>query len=142
MSAIDYPDARRMRLDVEFYFTAAHRLPRYDGPCNRVHGHNYKFFVALEGEARCCGEVLGSGELLYLPPGGENAVVQAAAATRLLVVGGAPFGDELVMWWNFVGRNRTEIARFVADWNAGRAFGEVRGYAGERTLAPPPRWAS
>jgi 6-pyruvoyltetrahydropterin/6-carboxytetrahydropterin synthase len=50
MAAIDYLDVRRMRLDVEFYFAAAHRLPRYDGPCNRVHGHNYRFFVALEGE--------------------------------------------------------------------------------------------
>jgi 6-pyruvoyltetrahydropterin/6-carboxytetrahydropterin synthase len=50
MSGIDYTDARRMRLDVEFYFAAAHRLPRYDGPCFRMHGHNYRFFVALEGE--------------------------------------------------------------------------------------------
>jgi 6-pyruvoyltetrahydropterin/6-carboxytetrahydropterin synthase len=50
MAAIDYTDGRRMRLDVEFYFAAAHRLPRYDGPCFRMHGHNYRFFVALEGE--------------------------------------------------------------------------------------------
>jgi 6-pyruvoyltetrahydropterin/6-carboxytetrahydropterin synthase len=50
MAAIDYTDHRRMRLDVEFYFAAAHRLPRYDGPCFRQHGHNYKFFVSLEGE--------------------------------------------------------------------------------------------
>ena len=39
-----------MRLDVEFYFAAAHRLPRYEGPCFRLHGHNYKFFVTVEGE--------------------------------------------------------------------------------------------
>ena len=50
MATIDYVDRRRMRLDVEFHFAAAHRLPRYDGPCFRLHGHNYKFFVALEGE--------------------------------------------------------------------------------------------
>ncbi len=50
MASIDYRDRRRMRLDVEFYFAAAHRLPRYEGPCFRVHGHNYRFFVALEGE--------------------------------------------------------------------------------------------
>jgi len=50
MPTIDYTDTRRMRLDVEFYFAAAHRLPRYEGPCFRMHGHNYKFFVALEGE--------------------------------------------------------------------------------------------
>ena len=50
MAAIDYTDGRRMRLDVEFHFAAAHRLPRYEGPCFRLHGHNYRFFVALEGE--------------------------------------------------------------------------------------------
>jgi 6-pyruvoyltetrahydropterin/6-carboxytetrahydropterin synthase len=50
MPAIDYTDRRRMRLDVEFYFAAAHRLPRYEGPCFRMHGHNYRFFIALEGE--------------------------------------------------------------------------------------------
>jgi 6-pyruvoyltetrahydropterin/6-carboxytetrahydropterin synthase len=50
MAAIDYTDRRRMRLDVEFHFAAAHRLPRYDGPCFRMHGHNYELVVALEGE--------------------------------------------------------------------------------------------
>ncbi len=50
MAAIDYRDRRHMRLDVEFTFAAAHRLPRYEGPCFRLHGHNYRFFVGLEGE--------------------------------------------------------------------------------------------
>lgn len=50
MATIDYGDRRRMRLDVEFHFAAAHRLPRYEGPCFRLHGHNYKLFVAVEGE--------------------------------------------------------------------------------------------
>jgi 6-pyruvoyltetrahydropterin/6-carboxytetrahydropterin synthase len=50
MKPIDYTDRRRARLDVEFTFAAAHRLPRYDGPCFRMHGHNYRMFVALEGE--------------------------------------------------------------------------------------------
>jgi 6-pyruvoyltetrahydropterin/6-carboxytetrahydropterin synthase len=48
--AIDYLDRRRMRLDVEFHFAAAHRLPRYDGPCFRMHGHNYRFEVGIEGD--------------------------------------------------------------------------------------------
>jgi 6-pyruvoyltetrahydropterin/6-carboxytetrahydropterin synthase len=48
--AIDYTDTRRMRLDVEFSFAAAHRLPRYEGPCFRLHGHNYRFQVSVEGD--------------------------------------------------------------------------------------------
>jgi 6-pyruvoyltetrahydropterin/6-carboxytetrahydropterin synthase len=50
MSAIDYRDVGRARLDVEFHFAAAHRLPRYDGPCSRMHGHNYRVVVRVEGE--------------------------------------------------------------------------------------------
>jgi len=50
MATIDYTDARRARLEVEFHFAAAHRLPRYQGPCFRMHGHNYKFLVAVEGD--------------------------------------------------------------------------------------------
>jgi 6-pyruvoyltetrahydropterin/6-carboxytetrahydropterin synthase len=50
MATIDYLDVRRARLEVEFYFAAAHRLPRYDGPCFRMHGHNYRMIVAVEGE--------------------------------------------------------------------------------------------
>jgi 6-pyruvoyltetrahydropterin/6-carboxytetrahydropterin synthase len=38
-----------MRLEVDFQFAAAHRLPRYDGPCFRMHGHNYRFQVVIEG---------------------------------------------------------------------------------------------
>ena len=47
---IDYTDARRMSLEVEFHFAAAHRLPRYEGPCFRMHGHNYRFLVTLAGD--------------------------------------------------------------------------------------------
>jgi redox-sensitive bicupin YhaK (pirin superfamily) len=92
--------------------------------------------LVLEGDARFCGEALTVGELLYLPPGHDAATLQTFAAARVLVIGGTPYRDDLVMWWNFVGRNRAEIARFVADWNAGRGFGEVRGYRGERLLSP------
>ncbi len=39
-----------MELEVEFEFCAAHRLPYYDGPCFRMHGHNYKLRVTIEGK--------------------------------------------------------------------------------------------
>lgn len=37
-----------MILKRRFRFEAAHRLPHYDGPCARVHGHTYRLVVALE----------------------------------------------------------------------------------------------
>lgn len=39
-----------MLLSVDFNFSSAHRLPYYDGPCNRLHGHNYKLRVTLAGK--------------------------------------------------------------------------------------------
>ncbi len=50
MATLDFLDVHRARLEVEFAFAAAHRLPRYEGPCFRMHGHNYRFAVVLEGE--------------------------------------------------------------------------------------------
>lgn len=41
--------APRMDLSVDFHFCSAHRLPFYDGPCFRMHGHNYRLQVTLTG---------------------------------------------------------------------------------------------
>jgi len=39
-----------MELSVDFNFCAAHRLPYYDGPCFRMHGHNYRLQVVIGGK--------------------------------------------------------------------------------------------
>ena len=39
-----------MQLSVDFEFCSAHALPYYDGPCKRMHGHNYRLQVVVEGE--------------------------------------------------------------------------------------------
>lgn len=58
---------------------------------------------------------------------------------RVLVLGGEPFGEEIVMWWNFVGRTHAEIEQFRADWEAHSArFGEVAGYVGTRADGKNP----
>ena len=39
-----------MLLSVDFHFCSAHQLPFYDGPCKRLHGHNYQLRVTLTGK--------------------------------------------------------------------------------------------
>ena len=38
--------------------------------------------------------------------------------TRLLVLGGPPFGEQIVMWWNFIGREHDEVVGYRAQWEA------------------------
>ena len=56
----------------------------------------------------------------------------------LFLVGGEPFEDDIVMWWNFVGRTHDEIVDARDAWEAGSArFGHVVGHGDERVPAPP-----
>jgi redox-sensitive bicupin YhaK (pirin superfamily) len=97
--------------------------------------------LVLEGAVEFCGERAVPGELLYLPTGHDAASLSTDAASRTLVIGGTPFTDDLLMWWNFIGRNKADIEQYTRDWNAGaEVFGEVRGYPGARLIAPPPPW--
>ena len=38
------------KLYKEVYFESAHRLLHYEGKCNRIHGHQFRVEVWLEGE--------------------------------------------------------------------------------------------
>ena len=78
------------------------------------------------------------GLMAHLPTGGSSVRLAPSGPDggRFFVVGGEPFAERLVMWWNFVARTGEEIAQFRAGWAAGR-FGEVPGYPGEPLAAPP-----
>jgi redox-sensitive bicupin YhaK (pirin superfamily) len=58
---------------------------------------------------------------------------------RALILGGTPFEEEIVMWWNFVGRSHEDIVTAREEWMAhSERFGEVEGYAGETKHLPAP----
>jgi quercetin 2,3-dioxygenase len=92
-------------------------------------------FVA-SGLAEADGVPLQPGQLLYLPTGVESAPVASRDGTTLFLLGGAPLGEQLLMWWNFVARTPAEIAAATASWGAGE-FGAVGGYRGKPLAAPP-----
>lgn len=92
--------------------------------------------LALDGAAEVDGVALHPGSLLYLGRGRTGVALRGPA--RVLLLGGEPFEERVVMWWNFVGRTHEEIARSREDWMSGSTrFGAVRGYAGEPLPAPP-----
>jgi redox-sensitive bicupin YhaK (pirin superfamily) len=79
--------------------------------------------------------------MAYLPT--DTARLSLANTTdepaRLLLLGGPPFDEEIVMWWNFVGRSHDDIVEARDEWMAHSArFGEVKGYAGDVQHLPAP----
>ncbi len=99
--------------------------------------------LLVEGDVRVgdatTGDVaLERGELQFLGDGREAVEVASASGALLFLLGGEPFTEDLVMWWNFAGRSHAEIERARADWEAGSArFGHVVTHGGERIPAPP-----
>ncbi|MEV8439633.1 pirin family protein [Actinosynnema sp. NPDC051121] len=90
--------------------------------------------VELGGTALARGTLgylgLGATALHLANPTGEPA--------RVVLLGGEPLGEDLVMWWNFVGRSHDEIAHYRDQWQAeSDRFGRVDGYPGDRLPAPP-----
>jgi quercetin 2,3-dioxygenase len=80
-------------------------------------------------------------ELAYLSPGRRSLRLHnlTDAPARVLLLGGAPFTEELVMWWNFVGRSHDDIAGYRQLWEDGdERFGAVHGYRGSLTRLPAP----
>jgi quercetin 2,3-dioxygenase len=99
-------------------------------------GHEHMIFT-VTGQARADGAELSPGSLLYLGTGRDQVKLAAAAGSTLLLLGGEPLGEPLLMWWNFVGRTPEEIATAARDWTQGSRFGQVSGYHGRPLPAPP-----
>jgi redox-sensitive bicupin YhaK (pirin superfamily) len=93
--------------------------------------------VVLDGEVAVGEHVVRPGQLGYLGRGREGLDVTALAPSRVLVLGGVPFAEKLVMWWNFVARTKEELARARTQWSTyDDRFGEVA-TALSRIPAPP-----
>ncbi|ATY99519.1 pirin family protein [Streptomyces bacillaris] len=96
--------------------------------------------LSMSGEAEVDGVPVLPGSMLYLGCGRRELPLRALSDAGLMLLGGEPFEEEIVMFWNFIGRSHEEIARAREEWMAGERFGEVKGYDGDRLAAPelPP----
>ena len=65
-----------------------------------------------------------------------HEVLGKVAGARVMLIGGQPFTETILMWWNFVARTPEEIALAREDWEQHRRFGDVRAYPGPRLTAP------
>lgn len=95
--------------------------------------------VVLDGSVAVGDTTVAPGVLAYLGEGRAEVVLDGPGPARLLVLGGEPFAEQIVMSWNFVGRSGDEVAQAARDWNAGHGrFGTVTSTLA-RIPAPAPR---
>jgi len=105
----------------------------------------YEYAVMIVDGSLSVGELRpGFGEMVYLGAGRESInLVASDNGVRFLLLGGEPFEEQLVMWWNFIGRSHEEIVAARDSWQAAIASGGndrfqlVPGYDGAALPAPP-----
>jgi redox-sensitive bicupin YhaK (pirin superfamily) len=111
--------------------------------------------LTVSGAPDVDGGELPAGSLCYLGTGRSTLRLRAETPSRLLLLGGIPFTEKIVMWWNFIARTGEEIAEARERWQAELAgeatptaaagtgsfrpgpFGAVPGYEGPALAAPP-----
>lgn len=116
-------------------FGAEFRVRGSSGAVPLAAEHEYAV-VVLDGAAEIDGERVAPGELAYLDRGRDEIGIGGSATGLLL--GGEPFPDKLLMWWNFVGRTWAEVADAREAW--ARGDGERFGPVGTRlgVIPAPP----
>ena len=92
--------------------------------------------VLLTGDLSVEGQELARDTLYYAGTARRQIGMRSREGARVLLIGGAPFGETILMWWNFVARTPEEIAAVRLDWEEHRRFGDVKVYRGPRISAP------
>ncbi|GAB97302.1 hypothetical protein KILIM_063_00140 [Kineosphaera limosa NBRC 100340] len=91
------------------------------------------------GDVTFCDEPVPQHALGIVGTGRGELTLRADTDARLLLLGGEPFDEQIVMWWNFIGRDHDDIATMRADWEAeSERFGQVTGYEGKTARLPAP----
>jgi redox-sensitive bicupin YhaK (pirin superfamily) len=102
--------------------------------------HHEHAVLCLRGVARIDGQAIEPAALHYAPPGRDRVELACDGAVQLLLIGGTPFDEALLIWWNFVARTQAEIEVAAADWNAAPPLrSDVRG---QRARVPAPSTAA
>jgi redox-sensitive bicupin YhaK (pirin superfamily) len=87
---------------------------------------SFEYGVLVDtGTVTLNGTLVETARLGYVSPGAGVIELRAAVGdgadaggARVLLLGGEPLGEQIVMWWNFIGRSHEEIVRFRASWQA------------------------
>jgi len=95
---------------------------RLDIPVNDTFEHGV---LVDTGSVTVEGISATSGQLVSLPTGAAQLRIEASPtkSARVLLLGGQPLGEQIVMWWNFIGRSHEDIAAYRERWQHARDAG-------------------
>ncbi len=89
------------------------------------------------GSVEINGFKVEEGSLHYISNGSSKVRLSATKSSRVILLGGEPFEEEIVMWWNFIGRSHEEIVEMRAAWeNHSNRFAPVVDRLEKRIPAP------
>lgn len=81
--------------------------------------------LAESADVRVNGTPLLHRSLAYAPPGADTLEISAGeTGARVLLLGGVPLDERIVMWWNFIGRTHDEIVEYRRRYQAELGFDE------------------
>ncbi len=80
----------------------------------------FEYGVLLDtGDLSLNGSDVPLHHLAYLPTGQRSLVLSSGAeSARLILIGGEPLNEQIVMWWNFIGRSHEDIVAYREAWQA------------------------
>lgn len=82
--------------------------------------------LAEDGPIMVGGVEVPQRAVAVIPTGSTTLEFEAGSqTTRVLLLGGVPLGESIVMWWNFVGRSHEEIVEYRARYQEEMGFEPV-----------------
>lgn len=100
--------------------------------------HEHALLV-VSGSVQIDGHRIEPGPLAYLGGQRHQLTISASQESRFVLLGGEPFTEDLVMFWNFVGRNHEEVAEARAAWEAQTSATAEVVAAGAQFIEPGPQ---
>jgi redox-sensitive bicupin YhaK (pirin superfamily) len=103
-----------------------------------LHPHFEYGVLVVGGQATVESTEVAVDQLLYLGLQRDSVRLHSDDGARMIMVGGVPFEEELVMWWNFIGRSHEEVVAHRAAWEGREPRFPPVVSTGEKVMEAPP----
>lgn len=73
--------------------------------------------LLVQGDLTINSEAIPLENLFYSPAGAKTLKISSVTGATFVLLGGVPFPEPIIMWWNFIGRTHEEIVQMRIEWN-------------------------